>query len=108
MIIMIMIMIMIILLLIIILIVVIIVMTIVILILSEKWEVLLRGVGTLRYVLILGEDSACQVPICAVAASWFDNPHNQWVPRGQIRRSTSHPLNRVGGRTPLPGALPQH
>ena len=35
---------------------------------SEKGEVLLRGVGTLRYLLILGENSACQVPICAVAA----------------------------------------
>ena len=35
---------------------------------SEKGEVLLRGFGTLRYVLILGEVSACQVPICAVAA----------------------------------------
>ena len=35
---------------------------------SEKGEVLLRGVGTLRYVLILSENSACQVPICAVAA----------------------------------------
>ena len=34
----------------------------------EKGEVLLRGVGTLRYVSILSEDSACQVPICAVAA----------------------------------------
>ena len=36
--------------------------------LSEKGEVLLRGVGTLRYSLILSESSACQVPICAVAA----------------------------------------
>ena len=35
---------------------------------SEKGEVLLRGVGTLRYVLILSDNSACQVPICAVAA----------------------------------------
>ena len=35
---------------------------------SEKGEVLLRGVGTLRYALILSENSACQVPICAVAA----------------------------------------
>ena len=35
---------------------------------SENGEVLLRGVGTLRYVLILSENSACQVPICAVAA----------------------------------------
>ena len=34
----------------------------------ENGEVLLRGVGTLRYLLILGEDSAFQVPICAVAA----------------------------------------
>ena len=30
---------------------------------SEKGEVLLRGVGALRYVWILGESSACQVPI---------------------------------------------
>ena len=36
--------------------------------LSEKGEVLLRRVGTLRYVLILSENSACQVPIYAVAA----------------------------------------
>ena len=35
---------------------------------SEKGEVLLRGVGTLRHLLILTENSACQVPICAVAA----------------------------------------
>ena len=35
---------------------------------SEKGEVLPRGVGTLRYSLILSETSACQVPICAVAA----------------------------------------
>ena len=35
--------------------------------LREKGEVLLRGVGTLRYVLILGENSACRVPTCAVA-----------------------------------------
>ena len=36
--------------------------------LSEKGEVLLRGVGTLRYLLVLSNNSACQVPICAVAA----------------------------------------
>ena len=35
---------------------------------SENGEALLRGVGTLRYLSILREDSACQVPICAVAA----------------------------------------
>ena len=35
---------------------------------SEKGEVLLRNVGTLRYVLILRDNSACQVPIRAVAA----------------------------------------
>ena len=35
---------------------------------SEKGEMLLRGVDTLRYLLILSENSACQVPICAVAA----------------------------------------
>ena len=34
---------------------------------SEKGEVLLRGVGTLRHIL-LSEISACRVPICAVAA----------------------------------------
>ena len=33
----------------------------------EKGEVLLRGICTLRYLLILSENSACQVPICAVA-----------------------------------------
>ena len=35
---------------------------------SEKGEVLLRGVGALRYVVILCENSACEVRICAVAA----------------------------------------
>ena len=36
---------------------------------SEKGEgAPKRGVGPLRYVLILGENSDCQVPICAVAA----------------------------------------
>ena len=35
---------------------------------SEKGEVLRRGVGTLRCALMLSENSACQVPICAVAA----------------------------------------
>ena len=35
---------------------------------SEKGEVLLRGVGTLRYVLIFTENYACRVSICAVAA----------------------------------------
>ena len=35
---------------------------------SEKGEVLLRGVGTLQFFLILSENSACQVPSCAVAA----------------------------------------
>ena len=58
--------------------------------LSEKGEVLLRGIGTLRYLLILRVNSACQVPICAVAARWFDNEHQQLVPRSQISRSTSH------------------
>ena len=32
----------------------------------RRGEVLLRGVGTLRYFLILSENSACQVPICAL------------------------------------------
>ena len=27
-----------------------------------------KGVGALRYLIILGENYACQVPICAVAA----------------------------------------
>ena len=31
-------------------------------------EVLVRGVGTLRYLLILAGNSVCQVPICAVGA----------------------------------------
>ena len=57
--------------------------------LSEKREVLLRGVGTLRYCLILSEISACQVPICAVAAWWFNNPHQKVVPGSQIPRNTS-------------------
>ena len=35
---------------------------------QQRGEVLLRGVGAPRYLLILGESSACQVPICAVAA----------------------------------------
>ena len=35
---------------------------------SEKGEVLLGGIGTLRYLFTLSENSACQVPICAVAA----------------------------------------
>ena len=35
---------------------------------SQKGDVFLLGVGTLRYGLILSELSACQVPICAVAA----------------------------------------
>ena len=48
---------------------------------SETGEVLLRGVGTVRYSLILGDDSACQVPICAVSAWWFDNPRQKVVPR---------------------------
>ena len=34
----------------------------------KKGEVLLRGVGTLRYLLVPSENSACQMPICAVAA----------------------------------------
>ena len=35
---------------------------------SERGEVLPRGVGTLRHFLILSDNSACQGPICAVAA----------------------------------------
>ena len=38
------------------------------LLLQHLGEVLLRGVGTLRYSLILSENSACQVPVCAVVA----------------------------------------
>ena len=45
---------------------------------SEKGEVLPRGFGSLRYLLILSESSARQAPICAVAAWWFDNPHQKW------------------------------
>ena len=56
---------------------------------SEKGEVLLRGVGTLRHYSILSEHSACQVPICAVATRWFDTPRQQVVPRSRIPRSTS-------------------
>ena len=65
---------------------------------SEKGEVLLRGVGTLRYLLILSENSACQVPICAVAAWWSDNTHQQVVPRSQIPRTTSHFSYSLGAR----------
>ena len=35
-------------------------------------------------------NAACQVSICAVAAWWFDNPHQKVVPRSRIPRSTSH------------------
>ena len=56
----------------------------------EKGEVLPRGVGTLWYFWILGENSACRVPICAAAARWADNPRQKVVPRGQIPRSTFH------------------
>ena len=35
---------------------------------TRKGEVLLGGVSTLRYLSILGESSACRVPIRAVAA----------------------------------------
>ena len=37
--------------------------------------------GTLWYLLILRENSACQVqvPICAVAAWWFDSPRQKWL-----------------------------
>ena len=57
---------------------------------NEKEEVLLRGVGTLRYMFILSENSACQVPIRAVAAWWFDAPRQKVVPRSRIPRITSH------------------
>ena len=57
---------------------------------SEKGEVLLRWVGTVQYVLVLSENSACQVPICALAAWWFKDPLNKVVPRSRIPRSTSH------------------
>ena len=33
-----------------------------------------RGVGTLRYLLILSENSACRVPICAAAARFLGAP----------------------------------
>ena len=59
---------------------------------THNGEVLLRGVGTVRYLLILSENSACQVPTCAVAAGRFDNPRRQVVPRSQIPRSTSHDI----------------
>ena len=46
---------------------------------SEKGEVLLRGVvGTLRYLLILSENSACRVPICAVAADDLTIHTKKW------------------------------
>ena len=59
---------------------------------SEKGEVLLRGVGTLRYVLILGEISACQVHICAVAACWFDNPHQAVPTPGVHNKIPAHKI----------------
>ena len=57
---------------------------------AEKGEVLLMEVGTLRYVLILSDNSACQAPVCAAAAWWFDNPRQKVVPRSRIPRNTSH------------------
>ena len=45
---------------------------------------------------IVGESSACQVPTCAVAAIFFDNPHQQLVPRSRIPGSTSH-FSYMGG-----------
>ena len=74
---------------------------------SEKGEVLLRGVGTLWYLLILRENSACQVPICVVAAWWFDNPHPKVVPRSRIPRSTSH-FSYFGDHTDPPHPHPRH
>ena len=50
---------------------------------SEKGEVLLRGVGTLRCFI----STEC---ICAVAAWWFDDPHQKVVPGSRILRCTSH------------------
>ena len=83
---------------------------------SEKGEVLLRGVGTLRYSF----STRC---ICAAAAWRFDNPHQKVVPRSQTPRSTSRfsyptvgrasgrgvvgkPLLGVGGRAWLVSGLP--
>ena len=53
-----------------------------------------RVVGTLQHLLILSENSASQVPICAVSACRFDNPHQKWLRgAGRIPRSTSHFLS---------------
>ena len=49
-----------------------------------------RGVGTLRCCFILSEISACRVPICAVAAWWFDSLHQNVAPGSRIPRSSSH------------------
>ena len=57
--------------------------------LSEN-SVKISDLFVLRHVSILCEDSACQVPIRAAAARWFDNPHQKVVPRSRIPRSTSH------------------
>ena len=49
-----------------------------------------------RYVLILGEHSACGVPICAAASRWFDSPHQKVAPRSRIPRSTSRFSQVIG------------
>ena len=50
---------------------------------TEKGDLLLRGVGTPRYLFLTN----C---ICAVAAWWLDNPHQKVVPMSRIPRSSSH------------------
>ena len=66
---------------------------------SEKGEVLLRGVGTLRHLFH-------QKHLCCGSLT-FENPHQKVVPRSRIPRSTSHfsfgcacacARARVGGR----------
>ena len=82
---------------------------------------LLRGVGTLRYVLILSDNYVCQVPICAVAADgltihaekWFlgagflGAPPNSLITANEPRRLKSlqlavlqlHPVQQGSGAT---------
>ena len=63
---------------------------------SEKGEVLLRGVGTLYDIVLSSVKKLClSVPICAVAACWFDSPRQQVAPMSRIPRSTSHLLLQV-------------
>ena len=52
----------------------------------SNWKFEDWNYGNRPYPLVLSENSTTSV----VAASWFDNPHQEAVPRSQIPRSTSH------------------